>query len=93
MLGSLIGIVTSVSVYGFISLVKFLTLFFRNPERNLNNFQDIFTNTPEFIIFIFILPFFAGLIVGFIRKYASDKRWHGPPDVILAAHSEKNPSI
>ena len=90
-LGSLIGIVTSVSVYGFISLVKFLTLFFRNPERNLNNFQDIFTNTPEFIIFIFILPFFAGLIVGFIRKYASDKRWHGPPDVILAAHSEKNP--
>ena len=31
-LGSLIGVVTSISVYGFISLVKFLTHFFRNPE-------------------------------------------------------------
>ncbi len=90
-LGSLIGVVTSISVYGFISLVKFLTHFFRNPERSFNSFQDLLTNTPEFIIFIFVLPFLAGLIVGFIRKYASDSRWHGPPDVILAAHSEKNP--
>ena len=32
-----------------------------------------------------------GLIVGIIRKYASDSRWHGPPDDILAVHSEKNP--
>ena len=31
------------------------------------------------------------MIVGCIRKYASDSRWHGPPDVILAAHSENNP--
>ena len=29
--------------------------------------------------------------MGCIRKYASDKRWHGPPDVILAAHCENNP--
>tara|TARA_B100000003_G_scaffold77431_1_gene69457 strand:+ start:248 stop:922 length:675 start_codon:yes stop_codon:yes gene_type:complete len=90
-LGSLIGVVTSISVYGFISLVKYLTNFFRNPERSFNSLNDFFTNTPEFVIFIFILPFIAGLIVGFIRKYASDSRWHGPPDVILAAHSEKNP--
>ena len=90
-LGSLIGVVTSVSVFGFISLVKFLTNFFRNPDRNFSSFNEFFTNTPEFIIFIFILPFLAGLIVGVVRKYASDSRWHGPPDVILAAHSEKNP--
>ena len=37
------------------------------------------------------MPFLVGLIVGCIRKYASDSRWHGPPDVILAAHSENNP--
>ncbi|NCX65484.1 MAG: chloride channel protein, partial [Proteobacteria bacterium] len=67
------------------------TNFFRNPERSFNSLNDFLTNTPEFVIFIFILPFIAGLIVGFIRKYASDSRWHGPPDVILAAHSEKNP--
>ena len=90
-LGSLIGIITSISVYGFISLVKFLTNVFRNPERSFNNFNDILTNTPEFVIFIFVMPFLVGLIVGCIRKYASDSRWHGPPDVILAAHSENNP--
>ena len=90
-LGSLIGIITSISVYGFISLVKFLTNIFRNPERSLNSFNDILTNTPEFVIFIFVMPFLVGLIVGCIRKYASDSRWHGPPDVILAAHSENNP--
>ena len=90
-LGSLIGIITSISVYGFISLVKFLTNVFRNPERSFNSFNDILTNTPEFVIFIFFLPFLVGLIVGCIRKYASDSRWHGPPDVILAAHSENNP--
>ena len=90
-LGSLIGVITSVSVYGFISLVKFLTNLFRNPERSFENFQDILTNTPEFVFFVFFMPFLVGLIVGCIRKYASDSRWHGPPDVILAAHSENNP--
>ena len=90
-LGSLIGIITSISVYGFISLVKFLTNVFRNPERSFNSINDILTNTPEFVIFIFVMPFLVGLIVGCIRKYASDSRWHGPPDVILAAHSENNP--
>ena len=78
LLGSLIGVVTSVSVFGFISLVKFLTNFFRNPDRNFSSFNEFFTNTPEFIIFIFILPFLAGLIVGVVNAY-SDSRWHGPP--------------
>ncbi len=56
-LGSLIGVITSVSVYGFISLVKFLTNLFRNPERSFENFQDILTNTPEFVFFVFFMPF------------------------------------
>ena len=37
------------------------------------------------------MPFLIGLFIGFLRKYAFDSRWHGPPDVILAAHSEKKP--
>ncbi len=90
-LGSLIGVITSVSVYGFISLVKFLTKLFRDPERNLNNISSLFENSFEFVFFIVLLPFLIGLIVGYLRKYAFDSRWHGPPDVILAAHSEKKP--
>ena len=36
LLGSVIGVITSVSVYGFIFLVKFLTSIFRNPENSFN---------------------------------------------------------
>ena len=90
-LGSLIGVVTSVSVYGFISLVKLLTAFLRDPNRTFDSFNNLLTDTSSFLIFVITLPFLVGLIVGIIRKYASDSRWHGPPDVILAVHSEKNP--
>ena len=51
-LGSIIGIITSVSVYGFISLVKLLTDAFRNPERSFETINALFYNTGEFIIFI-----------------------------------------
>ncbi len=91
LLGSVIGVITSVSVYGFITLVKFLTSIFRNPENNFNGLLGIFENPSEFILFVIITPFLVGLLVGIIRKYASDSRWHGPPDVILAVHSEKKP--
>ncbi len=90
-LGSIIGVITSVSVYGFISLVKFLTKLFRDPDRNLNNIYALLDNSFEFIFFIILVPFLIGLFIGFLRKYAFDSRWHGPPDVILAAHSEKKP--
>ena len=90
-LGSVIGVITSISVYGFISLVKILTNIFRNSENSFNGFYGLFENTLEFILFVIITPFLIGLIVGIIRKYTSDSRWHGPPDVILAVHSEKKP--
>ena len=90
-LGSLIGVVTSVSVFGFISLVKLLTAFLRDPNRTFDSFSNLLTDPSSFLIFVIALPFLVGLIVGIIRKYASDSRWHGPPDVILAVHSEKNP--
>ena len=75
-LGSLIGVVTSVSVFGFISLVKLLTAFLRDPNRTFVSFNDLFTDTSSFLIFVITLPFLVGLIVGIIRKYASDSRWH-----------------
>ena len=90
-LGSVIGIVTSISVYGFISLVKFLTNVFRNPELNFTGFDSLFTNTGSFLLFILLIPCSVGLLVGFLRKYALGSRWHGPPDVILATHSDEKP--
>ncbi len=90
-IGSLIGVVTSISVFGFISLVKFLTNIFRNPENSFNGFFGLFNNTLEFLLFVILIPSLVGLLVGCLRKYALDSRWHGPPDVILAVHSEKKP--
>ena len=55
-LGSIIGIITSISVYGFISLVKFLTNIFRDPDRNFETVSAFFTNTSEFILFIILIP-------------------------------------
>ena len=37
-IGSAIGVITSISVYGFISLVKFLTNIFRHPDRSFDTF-------------------------------------------------------
>ena len=90
-LGSIIGIITSLSVYGFISLVKFLTNVFRHPDRNFESIASLFTNTGEFLFFIILIPCAIGLLVGILREYALGDRWHGPPDVILATHSEKKP--
>jgi len=90
-MGSLIGVVTSISVYGFIKLVKFLTNLFRNSDHSFYGIFGLFDNTFEFLFFVIATPFFVGLIVGYIRKYVMDHRWHGPPDVILAVHSEKKP--
>ena len=90
-IGSAIGVITSISVYGFISLVKFLTNIFRHPDRSFDTFFALFTDTGEFLLFIILIPFSIGLIVGIFREYALGDRWHGPPDVILATHSEKKP--
>ena len=90
-LGSVIGIVTSISVYGFISLVEFLTEILRKPlsyHEILNNFSF---ESFKLLLLAILVPSLVGLLVGFIRKYSSDSRWHGPPDVILSVHSEKKP--
>ena len=42
----------------------------------------------KIIFFFLIVPFLVGLIVGVIRNLNQGKRWHGPPDVILAVHKE-----
>ena len=63
-IGSAIGVITSISVYGFISLVKFLTNIFRHPDRSFDTFFALFTDTGEFLLFIILIPFSIGLIVG-----------------------------
>ncbi len=90
-LGSVIGIITSVSVYGFITLVKFLTKVFRDPEKNIDSLNYILENPSEFLLYIILIPSSVGLLVGWLRKFSLESRWHGPPDVILATHSEKKP--
>ena len=55
-LGSLIGVVTSVSVYGFISLVKLLTAFLRDPNRTFDSFNNLLTDTSSFLIFYYYSP-------------------------------------
>ena len=90
-LGSVIGIVTSVSVYGFITLVKFLTKVFRDPEKNIDSLNYILENPSEFLLYIILIPSSVGLLVGWLRRFSLESRWHGPPDVILATHSEKKP--
>lgn len=90
-LGSLIGSIVSVSVFGFLNFIKLLTNLFRNPENSFISFNEFFENPFDFIFFIFIIPFFVGLLVGYIRKFTNDKRWHGPPDVILSVHTKNNP--
>ena len=68
-LGSVIGIVTSVSVYGFITLVKFLTKVFRDPEKNIDSLNYILENPSEFLLYIILIPSSVGLLVGWLRKF------------------------
>ena len=92
-IGSAIGVITSISVYGFISLVKFLTNIFRHPDRSFDTFFALFTDTGEFLLFIILIPFSIGLIVGIFREYALGDRWHGPLMLYWQPILKKNHSI
>ena len=90
-LGTLIGSIVSVSVYGFLTLIDIFSLFLRNFQTSEFSLS-YFLNNPLKIFFIYLLvPSSIGLFVGYLRSLTNDKRWHGPPDVILSAHSSNNP--
>ena len=88
--GLTVGTVVSCLVQIFLKSVDFLSVIFKRDFETLlatskSQNHDIF-NT---VIYFILLPTLIGLIVGFIRTFNKDKRWHGPPDVILSVHQEK----
>ena len=71
----------------FLYLVNTLSNLFRQDFEDLNHSDS---NYFIIVIFFFILvPFIIGLVVGIIRNFNKDKRWHGPPDVILSVHQDR----
>ena len=90
-LGTLIGTVVSLSVQLFLFLVNFLSKVAINSEYNFKNFSEILNFPVQFLFFIIIIPGSIGYLVGKIRSFTKEQRWHGPPDVILAVHTKNNP--
>ncbi len=78
-LALIIGVIASFAVQGFIAFIGL-------SSRYLRGDGELFLGLPSEILII-AGPVIAGLIVGIILKLTSIKRWHGPPDSILAAHS------
>ena len=89
-LGTIIGSIVSVSVFGFLFLIDF---FNQNIEILLSyatsHKSEDFSLSKVFLYLL--IPSLIGFFVGFLRSLTNDQRWHGPPDVILSAHSKKNP--
>ena len=85
--GLIVGTSVSLLVQLFLYLVNALSNLFRRDFEDLNHSDS---NYFIIVIFFFILvPFIIGLVVGIIRNFNKDKRWHGPPDVILSVHQDR----
>ena len=88
--GLTVGTVVSCLVQIFLKSVDFLSIIFKRDFESLlaisksQNYDII-----NIIVYFILIPTVIGLIVGFIRTFNKDKRWHGPPDVILSVHQEK----
>ena len=70
----------------FLYSVDFLATLFRKNYDEIN-FEDDYSYF-RFFIYFFAIPIFIGVLVGLIRNLNKDKRWHGPPDVILSVHQD-----
>ena len=85
LVGSLIGSITSIGVFCFLELIKFFSSIIKKKKflfEDINTFLSF-----DILIYVVILPVIAGLLVGTLRKLGLGNRWHGPPDVILSAHT------
>ena len=89
-LGTIIGSIVSISVFGFLTLIDF---FSQNIEILFNYLTSEKSQEFSFFkVFLYLLiPSIIGFFVGYMRSLTNDQRWHGPPDVILSAHSKQNP--
>ncbi len=88
--GLVVGSSVAVLVQIFLFSVNYLSNFLRTDYSELINQHHYSFN--EFVIkvifFFLVVPFCVGFLVGIIRNFNQGKRWHGPPDVILAVHKE-----
>ena len=85
--GLIVGTSVSLLVQLFLYLINNLSHLFRKDYESLNFSND--NNFLIIILFFILIPFIIGLVVGIIRNFNKDKRWHGPPDVILSVHQDK----
>lgn len=84
--GLFVGTLIALLVQFFLFSADFLTTIFRKNYDEIN-FQDDYSYF-RFFIYFFAIPIFVGVLVGLIRNLNKDKRWHGPPDVILSVHQD-----
>ena len=91
LLGTIIGSIVSVSVYGFLALIELFSSILDNLNENNSPIEGFINNPIKSFTLYIIVPSSIGLLVGYLRSFTNDKRWHGPPDVILSAHSRNNP--
>ena len=84
--GLVVGTLVALLVQFFLNSADFLTTHFRKNYDDINFEQDYSYFT--FFIYFFAIPVFVGVLVGIIRNLNKDKRWHGPPDVILSVHQD-----
>ena len=84
--GLFVGTLVALLVQFFLYSADFLTTLFRKNYDEIN-FEDDYSYFKFFIYFVAI-PIFIGVLVGLIRNLNKDKRWHGPPDVILSVHQD-----
>ena len=88
--GLVVGTSVALLVQIFLFLVNFLSDFFRTDFSELLKQEHYSSNELiiKIIFFFLVVPFLVGLLVGVIRNFNQGKRWHGPPDVILAVHKD-----
>ena len=88
--GLVVGSSVAILVQVFLFLVNYLSNLLRTDFTDLLNQHHFSINelVIKIIFFFLIVPFLVGLMVGVIRNLNQGKRWHGPPDVILAVHKE-----
>ena len=77
-LATIIAVVVSFAVQGFISFVNLISSYLRGDNH-------IFLGLPKEILLL-SGPILAGILVSIIFKLANLSRWHGPAESILAAH-------
>ncbi len=88
--GLVVGSSVAVLVQVFLFSINFLSNYLRTDYIELINQPHYSINelVIKILFFFLIVPFLVGLFVGIIRNFNHGKRWHGPPDVILAVHKE-----